>query len=104
VNNKDVPEVVLNRVTLMQPDDWAYRRELIHQNTQKMYEEKFEQNHYLNFHDLWEYINKKLSNEGENMAKVISDSTYIQSYLHHLNEVDEIGALSKELEDIIKDE
>ena len=42
-----------------------------------MYEEKFENNNYLNIHDLWEYINKKLQNEGENHARVLSESSYI---------------------------
>jgi hypothetical protein len=42
-----------------------------------MYEERFEQNHQLNFHDMWDYISKKLMNEGENIMKINSDSSYI---------------------------
>jgi len=57
-----------------------------------MYEEKFEQNTYVNFHDLWEYISKKLQSEGENSAKILSESNYTQQYMKQLVEVDEAQA------------
>lgn len=85
-----MPEDIENNLTLQQPIDWAYRRELIHQNTQRLYEEKFESNHYLNFHDLWEYINKKLQNEGENQARINSEQPlFYQQYTNYINEMDQ---------------
>ena len=53
---------------------------------------------------MWEYINKKLQNEGENALKIQSDNQMQQAYIQHLNEVDEIERLKKELEDIVENE
>ena len=57
----------------------------------------------MNFRDLWEYINKKLQNDGENTLKIQSDNPYLQSYLNHLNELDELTYLTEELESFLSD-
>lgn len=66
----------------------------------------------VNYKDLWDYINKKLQNEGENTFKIASSnggigngshSEYLQQYLSHINENDEINQLIEELEKIISE-
>lgn len=50
---------------------------MIHDQTQELYRERFEQDQQVNFRDLWEYINKKLSNDGENTLKIQSENPYL---------------------------
>ena len=57
----------------MTADQLAQRRELIHQKTQELYRERFEGNYQINFRDLWDFINKKLQNEGENTFMISSE-------------------------------
>lgn len=74
---------------------------MIHEQTQDLYKQRFEQDQQVNFRDLWEYINKKLSNDGENTLKIQSENPFLQQYLHHITEIDEITQLTQELENII---
>ena len=53
---------------------------------------------------MWEYITKKIHNEGENVLKINSNDNYIQAYIHHLNQIDESHNLKKELEAFVSDE
>lgn len=34
-----------------------------HRSNMKIYEQKFESNHFLFFHDLWEYVERKLATQ-----------------------------------------
>ena len=44
-------------------DNWAFKQQLQHQATMRQYEERFEANRILYFHDLWEYVERKMANQ-----------------------------------------
>jgi hypothetical protein len=82
----------------------------------KIYEQKFESNHFLFFHDLWEYVQRKLDTEdgaalfvhplSEAQHPSASSRDPKQSYLEMkmANEIDAISDLSSGLEKLIEDE
>jgi len=76
---------------------------LIHNDAQQRYEEKFECNSQVNFHDLWEFISRKLGWEGENAVRLLRGSSELQLYLKDLAEVDEGQELIVELEKVLID-
>lgn len=73
-----------------------------------LYKQQFEDNRGLSQKDLWNYISKKIANEGENIFKVPSSynnplaSKYARKTMNII-EADEIENLSKDLHDIIDD-
>lgn len=81
----------------------------------KIYEQKFESNHFLFFHDLWEYVERKLSTQDGATLFVhpLSDAQHPsasatdpkQSYLEikMANQIDAISELSSGLEKLIED-
>eukprot|EP00347_Sterkiella_histriomuscorum_P012579 403368026 len=99
-----------NKHNAMRPgstaDQITHRRMMVHQQTQELYRERFEDDMQVNYKDLWDYINKKLKNEGENTFKIASgdpSSEYLQQFLSHLNESDEINQLAEELQKVISE-
>lgn len=47
---------------LTEPDEWARRQETITAQQMRLYEEKFDNNKIMYFHDLWEYVERRLAN------------------------------------------
>ena len=43
------------------PEEWVSRQEQVHHKQMQLYEEKFENNKIMYFHDLWEYVERKLA-------------------------------------------
>ena len=52
----------LNSLQLVtDPEHWAVKQEELHQQQMRLYEEKFDNNKIMYFHDLWEYIERRLA-------------------------------------------
>ena len=45
---------------MTEPDEWAQRLEQVHNQQMSLYEDKFENNKIMYFHDLWEYVERRL--------------------------------------------
>ena len=48
---------------LTEPDIWAARQEEIQRQQMRVYRDKFENNMFMTFHDLWEYVERRLADK-----------------------------------------
>ena len=56
-----MPKSFDNFQLLTDPEEWARRQDTLHKQQMKVYEERFDNNKIMYFHDLWEYIERKLA-------------------------------------------
>ena len=86
-------------------EEFLQRRTQVHEKTQALYRERFEENQQVNFRDLWDFISKKIKNGGENSFKAcgLSGADSVSQYLHLITEEDEAEQLSRQLERALDD-
>lgn len=87
-----------------------------HQDNMRVYEQRFESNCLLNFFDLWEYVERKLSTEDgvtlfahpvgnvQHPSASSKDPNQACLDLNQANEIDAINQLSQSLDKLIDDE
>lgn len=109
-----VDDDVLQKVKLGTPQEQIASIQKTHADSMRVYEQKFESNHLLNFFDLWEYVERKLETEdgvtlvahprGNEPHPSASASDPSQAYLSlkMANEIDSISDLSASLETLIE--
>ena len=121
--NDQLPRSFQSLQLLTDPEEWALRQEEIHNSQMRLYEEKFENNKIMYFHDLWEYVERRLSN-GDGATEIRHPNNPEQHasapkggplshagatkqpylFVKQGNETDQMNNFSGELQKLIEDE
>ena len=99
-----------DRVSILHPQVWKLRREKLLIESQRIYEEKIQNNHLLTSHNLLGYIDKKLATQSGDIFIDMSSMAgnnmgghpYELEQIENLNKLDQAKYLSKELEKYIE--
>ena len=121
--NGNLPKSFQSLQLLTEPEEWASRLEELHRQKMRLYREKFENNMFMYFHDLWEYVERRLSDkDGATIIVHPNDpdqhpsvpkqgvpnhggaSLQPYAYIKQANELDQMNHFSGELEKLVEDE
>ena len=110
--NQHIPEdsMLEDRISILHPQIWKLRREKLLVESQKIYEEKIQNNHLLTSHNLLGYIDKKLQSQNgdvfidmSSMANTdMGGHPYELEQIENLNKLDQAKNLAKQLEKFIE--
>lgn len=122
-DNGRLPSSFENLQLVTDPDEWANRLEQVHGRQMRIYEDKFENNKIMYFHDVWEYAERRLADPdgavqinhpcdpeqhasvpGQGVPSHGGASSQPHNYIKQANELDQMNNFSDELQRLRDDD